>query len=109
MAPVIMGNADRPELGAELTESFCRTDPVIARQFAQVTFRSDNREDLARVNTPTLVLQCDDDVIAPVCVGQFVRDAMPDSTFVLLKATGHCPHLSAPDQTIAAISRFLDG
>ena len=108
MAPVIMGNADRPELGAELTESFCRTDPVIARQFAQVTFRSDNRGDLARVNTPTLILQCDDDVIAPVCVGQFVHDAVPDSTFVLLKATGHCPHLSAPGQTIAAIRRFLE-
>ena len=61
------------------------------------------------MNTPTLILQCDDDVIAPVCVGQFVHDAMPDSTFVLLKATGHCPHLSAPDQTIAAIRRFLEG
>ena len=108
MAPVIMGNPDRPELGAELTESFCRTDPAIARQFAEVTFRSDNRADLARVETPTLILQCDDDVIAPVSVGQFVHDAMPDSTFVLLNATGHCPHLSAPDQTIAAICKFLE-
>ncbi len=107
MAPLIMGNADRPELGTELADSFCRTDPTIARQFAEVTFRSDNRADLARVETPTLVLQCTNDVIAPVSVGEFVRDALPDATFALLEATGHCPHLSAPDQTIAAIKEFL--
>jgi sigma-B regulation protein RsbQ len=107
MAPMIMGNPDRPELGAELTASFCRTDPAIARQFAQVTFLSDNRADLARIKTPTLVLQCDDDVIAPIAVGEFVRAAIPNSTLVMLKATGHCPHLSAPDQTIHAISDFL--
>lgn len=107
MAPVIMGNPDRPDLEAELTASFCRTDPAIARQFARVTFLSDNRPDLARVETPTLILQCDDDVIAPVSVGEFVQGALPDSTLVLLNATGHCPHLSAPDQTIAAIHDFL--
>ena len=107
MAPVIMGNADRPELGAELTESFCRTDPAIARQFAEVTFLSDNRADLAKVATPTLVLQCDDDVIAPVSVGTFVRDALPNGTLTMLKATGHCPHLSAPEQTIEAMLEFL--
>jgi sigma-B regulation protein RsbQ len=108
MAPVIVGNPDRPELGAELTASFCRTDPAIARQFAQVTFLSDNRADLAHVQTPALVLQCDDDVIAPIAVGDFVRDAMPKSVLVTLKASGHCPHLSAPDQTIAAIMDFLE-
>jgi sigma-B regulation protein RsbQ len=107
MAPVIMGNPDRPELGAELTASFCRTDPAIARQFAQVTFLADNRTDLRLVKTPTLILQCDDDVIAPISVGRFVHDAMPNSSLVLLKATGHCPHLSAPDQTITAILDFL--
>ena len=107
MAPVIMGNPDRPELGAELTASFCRTEPAIARQFAQVTFLADNRTDLRRVETPTLILQCDDDIIAPISVGRFVHDAMPNSTLVLLKATGHCPHLSAPEQTITAILNFL--
>ena len=107
MAPVIMGNPDRPELGAELTASFCRTDPTMARQFARVTFLSDNRADLARVATSTLVLQCTDDVIAPIAVGDFVHGAMPHSTLVTLKASGHCPHLSAPDQTIAAITDFL--
>ena len=107
MAPVIMGNADRPELGAELTASFCRTDPDIARRFARVTFLSDNRDDLARVTTPTLVLQCSDDAIAPVQVGKFVRDSMPNSSLVMLEATGHCPNLSAPEQTIAAIAEFV--
>ncbi len=109
MAPVIMGNPDRPELGAELTESFCRTDPAIARAFARVTFLSDNRLELPRVSTPTLVLQCTNDAIAPVAVGEYVRDAIPDSTLVMLDATGHCPNLSAPGQTIAAISEFVRG
>lgn len=107
MAPVIMGRADRPELGEELTESFCRTDPSIARQFARVTFLSDNREDLAAVATPALVLQCVNDVIAPVSVGEFVCDRMPNASMVLLSATGHCPNLSAPEETAAAIDKFV--
>jgi sigma-B regulation protein RsbQ len=107
MAPVIMGNADRPELSTELTGSFCRTDPAIAAQFAQVTFLSDNRADLRHVVTPTLVLQCRADVIAPISVGEYVRDQLPDSTYVLLEATGHCPNLSAPEETVGAIGAFL--
>jgi sigma-B regulation protein RsbQ len=107
MAPVIMGNAERPELGAELTESFCRTDPEIARRFARVTFLTDSRDDLGTVTTPTLVLQCTNDVIAPVAVGEYVRDAIPGSTLVMLEATGHCPNLSAPEETYAAIDAFV--
>ena len=107
MAPVIMGNPDRPELSEELTNSFCRTDPAIAAAFARATFLGDNRRDLERVRTPTLVLQSSDDVIAPLPVGEYVHDRLPDSQFVLLDAIGHCPNLSAPDQTIAAIERFL--
>jgi sigma-B regulation protein RsbQ len=109
MAPVIMGHPDRPELVAELTESFCRTDPDIARRFARVTFLSDNRADLPQVETPTLVLQCRTDAIAPVSVGEYVRDAVPNSTYVLLDATGHCPNLSVPDQTAEAIAAFVGG
>jgi sigma-B regulation protein RsbQ len=108
MAPVIMGNDDRPELGAELTESFCATDPAIASHFARVTFLSDNRDDLARVPTRSLVLQCSHDAIAPTAVGEFVHEQLPDSELVLLSATGHCPNLSAPEETIAAIRAFLD-
>ncbi len=107
MAPVIMGNDDRPALGAELSGSFCRADPDIARRFAEVTFRSDNRADLARVQTPTLVLQSQRDVIAPVAVGHYVADTMPNATYVLLDATGHCPNLSAPEATVAAITPFV--
>jgi sigma-B regulation protein RsbQ len=107
MAPVIMGNPDRPELGAELTESFCRTDPEIARRFARVTFLSDNRADLARVGTPALVLQCSSDAIAPMAVGEFVDRQLPDSSLVVLQATGHCPNLSAPAETVAAMKAFL--
>ena len=109
MAPVIMGNPDRPELGAELTDSFCRTDPEIARRFAKVTFMSDNRADLPRLRTPALVLQCTNDAIAPVAVGEYVRDALPNSSYVLLNATGHCPNLSAPDDTAKAIAAFVRG
>jgi sigma-B regulation protein RsbQ len=109
MAPVIVGNADRPELGAELTASFCRTDPEIQKRFARATFLSDNRADLARAEVPALVLQCSDDVIAPDPVGQYVHRHLPGSRLVKLQATGHCPNLSAPEETIAAISAFLDG
>ncbi|MBT0993772.1 alpha/beta hydrolase [Cellulomonas sp. DKR-3] len=107
IAPAIMGNADRQELGAELTESFCRTDPEIARRFAHVTFLSDNRADLAGVTVPTLVVQCRDDIIAPVAVGEYVRDAIAGAELVVLDATGHCPHLSAPEATTAAIAAFV--
>ncbi len=107
MGPVIAGNPDQPGVGEELTASFCRTDPDIARRFANVTFLSDNRADLALVSVPTLVLQCSNDVIAPVSVGEYVRDHLPHSSYVLLAATGHCPHLSAPDETTAAISAFV--
>ncbi len=107
MAPVIMGNPDRPELAAELTNSFCRTDPDIARRFARVTFLSDNRADLAGVRVPTLVLQCTDDVIAPEVVGRYVHEHVPGSVFTQLSATGHCPNLSAPEETTAAIQAFL--
>ncbi|HEY0935323.1 MAG TPA: alpha/beta hydrolase [Trebonia sp.] len=107
MAPVIMGNPGRPELGAELTASFCRTDPEIAKRFARATFFSDNRADLARVRLPTLVLQCSDDPIAPDSVGQYVHAQIPGSTLVRLTATGHCPNLSAPAETTAAIADFV--
>ena len=107
MAPVIMGNEDRPALSHELTNSFCRTDPQIASHFARVTFLADNREDLSRVTTPSLVLQCAQDAIAPEAVGAYVHGRLPDSSYVALDATGHCPNLSAPEETIAAMKAFL--
>jgi len=107
MAPVIMGNADRPELGKELTNSFCRTDPDIAKEFARVTFNSDNRADLGKVTIPTLILQCSEDIIAPLAVGEYMRKQMPNSELVILKATGHCPNLSAPDEVISAMRSFV--
>jgi sigma-B regulation protein RsbQ len=107
MAPVIMGNPERPELGEELTNSFCRTDPDIARVFARVTFLSDNREDLAGVTVPTLVAQCSVDAIAPPEVGAFVHARIPGSRLVTLDATGHCPQLSAPEETATAITDFV--
>jgi sigma-B regulation protein RsbQ len=109
MAPVVMGNADRPELGAELTDSFCRADPDLARRFAEATFLSDNRSDLPQVRTPTLVLQCRDDVIAPEAVGRYVAETIPHADLVVLEATGHCPNLSAPEQTVAAMMPFVRG
>lgn len=108
MAPLIMGNPDRPELGAELTESFCRTDPEIQRRFARVTFLADNRDDLAQVTVPTLVLQCREDVIAPDHVGEHVHRRIAGSTLVRLEASGHCPHLSAPAETVAAMRTFVE-
>ncbi len=107
LAPVIMGNPDRPELTAELTNSFCRTSPEIAKQFAAVTFRSDNRTDLPKLLARAIVLQCREDTIAPLAVGRYVHEQLSDSQFVVLNATGHCPHLSAPEETVAAIQSYL--
>jgi sigma-B regulation protein RsbQ len=104
-----MGNPDRPELGEELTNSFCMTDPDIARRFARVTFLSDNRADLPHVTARSLVLQCAEDVIAPEAVGEYVHRHLPNSSYVLLQATGHCPNLSAPEETVAAMKSFLRG
>lgn len=108
MAPAIMGNADRPELGAELQQSFCRVDPTVARQFARVTFLSDTRPELDKVTLPTLILQCTQDAIAPEAVGAYVHRAIAGSTLVRMQAAGHCPHLSAPGETIAVIRAYLD-
>lgn len=107
VAPTIMGNSDRPELGQELAESFCRTDPTIARHFARVTFLSDNRADLPRVRTPSLILQCSHDAIAPDVIGEYMHRTLANSELVRMRATGHCPNLSAPEETIAAIRAYL--
>ena len=107
IAPSIIGNPERPELGEELTNSFCRTDPEIAKQFARVTFTSDNRDDLANVSARTLILQCRDDIIAGEHIGEYVHQKLPRSELVVLDATGHCPNLSAPEQVISAIRAFV--
>jgi len=107
MAPVIMGNPDRPELGAELEASFCRTDPVIAHQFAKATFLSDHRADLTEIATPTLILQSAEDAVAPVTVGEYMNDVMVAPTLVILESEGHCPHISAPDLVSDAILDYL--
>lgn len=107
LAPVVMGNADRPELSTDLEATFCSIDPAMARQFAEVTFLADNRADLAKVTTPSLLLQCTKDVVAPMEVGAYLSDHLPGSTLRLIDATGHCPHVSHPEETIAAITAYL--
>jgi sigma-B regulation protein RsbQ len=107
LAPAIMKNQDRPELTEELTASFCSTDPVIARRFAEATFFADNRADLPHVRVPSLILQCSEDAIAPREVGEYTHCHLPGSTLFLMKATGHCPHMSHPEETIAAIQSYV--
>ena len=109
MAPAIMGAPERPELAEELTNSFCRTDPEIATHFARVTFLSDNRADLPRLRAPALILQSSDDLIAPQAVGAYMARTLPDATLRVIRNVGHCPHLSAPCESMAAIDAFLDG
>lgn len=107
MAPVIMGNPDRPELAEELEASFCKTNPVFAQHFARVTFLSDNRADLQNMKTRTLILQCDKDAIAPAEVGRYVHGSLPNSELIVMAASGHCPHLSSPSEVVDAIKHFL--
>ena len=107
LAPAIMKNDQQPHLSEELAESFCSTDPVIARRFAEATFFADNREDLPNVKVPSLIMQCSDDLIAPLAVGEFLRDQIPGSTLRVMKATGHCPHMSHPEETIELIREYI--
>ncbi|APG59498.1 alpha/beta fold hydrolase [Christiangramia salexigens] len=108
MAPVIMGTNNKAELGEELANSFCRTDPEIAKHFASVTFLSDNREDLTKVKVPSLILQCSEDVLAPLVVGEYIHENIQNSSLRVLKATGHCPNLSAPEETIEVMKDYLE-
>ncbi|MPR01581.1 alpha/beta hydrolase [Pseudomonas sp. MAFF 212408] len=107
MAPVIMGSTGQSALGEELADSFCRTEPHIAKQFARVTFMSDNRQDVIGLTTPVLILQSSDDLIAPVAVGEYLHRVMPNSTYCLLDNVGHCPHMSVPHACAAAMETFL--
>ena len=109
LAPAVMKNPDRPEPSDELEASFCSTDPVIARRFAEATFFADNRSDLAAVQVPSLIMQCSDDMIAPNAVGEYLARALPNSTLRVLDATGHCPHMSHPGETIRVIREYLSG
>jgi sigma-B regulation protein RsbQ len=108
LAPAIMGRPDIPALGDELAESFCSTDPIIARRFAEVTFFSDNRRDLNKLTVPSLIMQCADDIIAPAAVGSYLAKVLPHSSLSLMKATGHCPHMSEPEETIELIKAYLE-
>jgi sigma-B regulation protein RsbQ len=107
MAPAIMGAPGQPELAEELTNSFCRTDPAIAAHFARVTFLSDNRADLPSLQAPALVLQCSDDLIAPLQVGEYLQRELPHATLRVIPNVGHCPHLSAPRESMLAMDAFL--
>ncbi len=107
LAPIVMGNPDRPELSADLEATFCSIDPVMARQFAEVTFRADNRADLALVTTPSLIVQCSRDAVAPVEVGEYVHSQMANSQLKMIDAIGHCPHVSHPVQTIELVRDYL--
>ena len=107
LAPVVMKNEERPELTRELEESFCSTDPKIARRFAETTFFADNRDDLAQVSVPSLIMQCSDDALAPLDVGEYLERHLPHSTLRVLKATGHCPHMSHPEETVQVIKEYL--
>lgn len=108
LGPAIMGNPERPELGQALTKNFCATDPDIAREFARVTFFSDSRQDLPKLKVESLTLQCADDIIAPAAVGYYIKEHTPGNSLALMKATGHCPHMSAPQETINLIKAFLN-
>ena len=107
LAPAVMKNPDRPELAQELEASFCSTDPIIARRFAEATFFADNRADLAAVSVPSLIIQCSDDMIAPLDVGDYLERSLSGSTLRVLRATGHCPHMSHPVETIEVIRDYL--
>ena len=108
LAPVVVGAGQPQAFTDELKASFCAADPYINRRFAMATFLGDNRADLPQVRVPSLILQCADDAIAPPAVGQYLLDHLPNSRLQMLDVAGHCPHLTHPALTIAAIRGYLD-
>lgn len=106
-APVMMGQRESPELVMELTNSFVRTNPEIAKHFARVTFLSDTRAELGFITIPTLIVQSAHDIIAPLAVGHYINEHLADSRMVVVETGGHCPHLSAPQETLSAVDYFL--
>jgi sigma-B regulation protein RsbQ len=109
LAPLVMGNPDRPELSRDMEATFCDIDPVMARQFAEVTFLADNRGDLAKVSVPSLIIQVSNDVVASMDVGRYLHARLADSTFRVIEGTGHCPHVSHPSETISLMREYLHG
>ena len=107
MAPALMNNPEKPDLASDLAKTFCKVKPEIASHFARVTFLTDNRSHLNKVKVPTLILQATEDLVAPANVGQFIKDQITGSQLIKLKATGHFPSLSAPEETIKAIKSFI--
>jgi sigma-B regulation protein RsbQ len=108
LAPVAMKNDDRPELSRELADNLCAGDPAIIRHFAEVVFMSDVRAELPKLTRPALILQCADDAIASGEVGAYLHQHLRGSRLRLMKATGHLPHLSHPQETIEMIRAELD-
>eukprot|EP00456_Euglypha_rotunda_P002873 TRINITY_DN105216_c0_g1_i2.p1 TRINITY_DN105216_c0_g1~~TRINITY_DN105216_c0_g1_i2.p1 ORF type:complete len:125 (-),score=17.73 TRINITY_DN105216_c0_g1_i2:81-455(-) len=107
LAPSIMDAANGDKLGEELSNSFCYIDPVIARQFARVTFLGDNRNDLPLAPVKSLTLVCEEDMISPMPVAHFVQNQMPGNTLVTIHGRGHCPHMSHPEQIAQQIREYL--
>ena len=108
MAPLIMGHPERPELAWELESSLNRMDVGLARHFARVSFNCDLRQELELLNTPTTILQCGEDNMVPEVVGEFMRETIPDCALVKLHASGHCPHLSAPEEITSVLRELID-
>lgn len=106
-APKAMGNEDRPELSNTLKTAFCKADPAITCDFASVTFLSDNRKDLNQLTVPTLILQPANDIVAPKHIGEYMQQHIRDSTLYYMQATGHFPHLSAVEETVELIRKYL--
>ena len=108
LAPVVSAQGEEDVVTAELSDSFCSTDPETTKVFARTTFFSDNRVDLAKVTRPCLILQHRNDTLAPLAVGEYVHAHLPGSTLKILEVQGHCGHMSAPLLVAEAIRAFIN-
>lgn len=107
LAPVVAAQGASGPVTVELSDSFCTTDPVIAKAFARTTFFADNRGDLPQVRVPSLILQHRHDTLAPVSVGDYVHAHLPGSTLKVLEVQGHCAHMSEPELVVDAMRAYL--
>lgn len=103
LAPVIMGNADRPALASHLEAKFCAMDPTIAKRWAAATFFSDDRAAMQRLQRPVVLLHSTEDALVPAAVRTWFETNMPAALTRILNATGHCPHVSNPGEVATVL------
>ena len=107
LAPLVMGRSQSEELIGELSGSFCSTDPIVAKAFAQATFFSDHRHLLQKITCPVQILQSSSDALASISIGYYMAEKIVNSELVVIEAEGHCLHMTNYQKVTQVCLKFI--